>query len=191
MTRPDDGPSRPTIIRMVVDFPLPFGAEEASDPTGSDGERQVVNRQRLAVTLRQVHGLNHAGRSPCVRRAARSWNPAVAVASSRTPAPRPVVAASAEPDITATRTNGTTVKAQPTGRSLGMWTRWSSHSSSGPMVTAIDGRTQSLRPAAMTMTGNAKEATSSIMVAMLTDRSIRFAAGLVGRPPIPVLARTA
>jgi hypothetical protein len=67
-----------------------------------------------------------------------------------------VVATSVELDISATRMNGTTARAQPTGRSRGIWTTWSSHSSSGLMVIAIDGRTQSLCPAAMTMTGNAR-----------------------------------
>ena len=40
---------------------------------------------------------------------------------------------------------------------------------------AIDGRTQSEWPAAMTMTGRTKAATSSIIVAIVTDRSILLA----------------
>ena len=50
------------------------------------------------------------------------------------------------------------------------------------MIT-IDGSTQSERPAAMTMTGSTKAATSSITVAMVTDRSIRLASGPAGRGP--------
>lgn len=45
------------------------------------------------------------------------------------------------------------------------------------MVMAIDGRTQSLWPVSMTMVAKVKEATNSITVAMLTDRSMRFASG--------------
>ena len=50
------------------------------------------------------------------RRPARSWKPAAAVPRSRTPAAMPVVTASAEPDMVATRITGPTVSAQPTGR---------------------------------------------------------------------------
>ena len=57
------------------------------------------------------------------------------------------------------------------------------------MVMAMDGRTQSRCPAAMTMTGRAKEATSSMTVAMVTDRSMRLASGLVGRRPVPAVTR--
>ena len=62
-----------------------------------------------------------------------------------------------------------------------MWTRWSTQSSSGPIVITMDGSTQSERPAAMTMTGSTKAATSSITVAVVTDRSIRLASGPDGR----------
>lgn len=50
----------------------------------------------------------------------RSWNPAVAVPSMRIPAASPVVAASAGPDMVATRTNGPAVRAHPTARYRGM-----------------------------------------------------------------------
>ena len=71
-----------------------------------------------------------------------------------------------------------------------MRTRWSSHSSSGPIVMAMDGSTQSLWPAAMTMTGRTKAATSSMTVAAVTDRSMRLASGPVGRRPVPAVTRT-
>jgi hypothetical protein len=51
------------------------------------------------------------------------------------------------------------------------------------------GQDQSLRPAAMTMTGKTKEATSSMMVAMVTDRSMALACGLVGLRPVPAVTR--
>ena len=44
----------PSIIRMVVDLPAPFGPEEAGHPTRFDGERQVVDRDRAAVALAEV-----------------------------------------------------------------------------------------------------------------------------------------
>ena len=89
----------------------------------------------------------------------------------------PVVTASAEPDMVTTSTTGPAVSAQPTTRYRGIWTRWSSHSSNGPIVITIEGSTQSERPAAMTMTGSTKAATSSMTVAAVTDRSIRRASG--------------
>ena len=45
----------------------------------------------------------------------------------------------------------------------------------------MEGSTQSERPAAMTITGRMKAAASSMMVAMVTDRSIRRACGPAGR----------
>jgi hypothetical protein len=56
---------------------------------------------------------------------------------------------------------------------------------------AMEGRTQSLWPAAMTMTGKTKEAISSMMVATVTDRSMALASGLVGLRPVPALTRMA
>ena len=79
----------------------------------------------------------------------------------------PVVAASEVPDMVAMRITGPMVRSQPTARYRGMWTRWSSHSSSGPMVIAMEGSTQSLWPAAMTMTGRTNAATNSITVAVV------------------------
>ena len=54
---------------------------------------------------------------------------------------------------------------------------------------AMDGNTQSRWPAAITMTGKAKEATSSMTVAMVTDRSMRLASGPVGLRPVPAVTR--
>jgi len=50
-------------------------------------------------------------------------------------------------------------------------------------VITMDGRTQSEWPAAMTATGSTNAATSSMMVAMVTDRSMRLASGPAGRGP--------
>ena len=91
--------------------------------------------------------------------------------------------------MVATRITGPMVSSQPTARYRGMCTRWSSHSSSGPMVMAIEGSTQSLWPAAMTMTGRTNAAINSMTVAIVTDRSIRFASGLVNRGPVPAVTR--
>ena len=51
----------------------------------------------------------------------------------------------------------------------------------------MDGSTQSEWPAAMTMTGSTKAATSSMTVAMVTDRSIRLACGPAGRGAVPAV----
>ena len=59
------------------------------------------------------------------------------------------------------------------------------------MVIAIDGRIQSLWPARLTMTGRANDATSSMTVAPLTERSMRLASGLVGLWPVPEVTRMA
>ena len=67
-----------------------------------------------------------------------------------------------------------------------MWTRWSSQSSSGPIVITMDGSTQSERPMAMTTTGSTKAATSSMTVATVTDRSIRLACD-PGRGAVPAV----
>ena len=48
------------------------------------------------------------------------------------------------------------------------------------MVITTEGSTQSEWPAAMTMTGSTKAATSSMTVAAVTDRSIRLASGRPG-----------
>ena len=56
-------------------------------------------------------------------------------------------------------------------------------------MMAIDGSTQSEWPAAMTMTGRTKAATNSMIVAMVTDRSIRFASAPDGRAPVPAVTR--
>ncbi len=59
------------------------------------------------------------------------------------------------------------------------------------MVITTEGSTQSECPAAMTMTGSTKAATSSMTVAAVTDRSIRRACGPAGRgavPPVTVIA---
>ena len=57
------------------------------------------------------------------------------------------------------------------------------------MVMAMDGSTQSLWPAAITMKGSTKEATSSMTVAVFTDRSMRLASGPVGRRPVRAVTR--
>ena len=69
-----------------------------------------------------------------------------------------------------------------------MWTRWSSQSSSGPIVITMDGSTQPGWPAAMTTTGSTKAAASSMTVATVTDRSIRLACGPCGRGAVPAVA---
>ena len=86
-----------------------------------------------------------------------------------------------------TRMTGPAVSAQPTTRYRGMWTRWSSQRSSGPIVITMDGSTQSECPAAMTMTGKTKAATSSMTVATVTDRSIRLASAPAGRGAVPAV----
>ena len=55
----------------------------------------------------------------------------------------------------------------------------------------MDGSTQSEWPAAMTTTGRMKAAASSMMVAALTDRSIRLACGPGGRGAVPAVALVA
>ena len=79
------------------------------------------------------------------------------------------------------------VSTQPTARYRGMCTRWSSHSSRGPIVMAIEGSTQSLWPVATTMTGRMNAAINSMMVARVMDRSMRFASGLVNPGPVPAV----
>ena len=55
----------------------------------------------------------------------------------------------------------------------------------------MDGSTQSEWPAAMTMTGSTNAATSSMMVAMVTSRSILLASGPAGRGAVPAVTRIA
>src|SRR5215472_501186 len=143
------------------------------------------------VSLRHGHRVFGWGRAGpgwrARRRPARSWKPAAALPRSRTPAARPVVAASAGPDMVAARMTGPAISAQPTGRRRGMWTLWPSQSSSIPIVIAMDGSTQSRWPAAMSTTGSTKVTASWMTVTAFTDRPIRLACGPVGRGAVPAV----
>ena len=56
---------------------------------------------------------------------------------------------------------------------------------------AIDGRTQSECPAALTITGRTNAATSSITVASVTARSIRLPSALRGLGAVPAVTLAA
>src|SRR5262249_15996902 len=68
--------------------------------------------------------------------------PAAALPGSRTPAARPVVAASAGPDMGAARVTGPAISAPPTGRLGGGAGSWSRPSSSMPIGSAVEGSPQ-------------------------------------------------
>src|SRR6185437_6333363 len=90
------------------------------DPLAGGGVEEGLEAGRGAARWGHDHrafGLSRAGPGARAgRRPARSWKPAAAVPRSMTPAPIPVVTASAEPDIATTRITGPAVNAHPTGR---------------------------------------------------------------------------
>ena len=80
--RPEVGCSKPPIIRRVVVLPQPDGPEEAEELALHDLEVDVVDRERVAVRLRDLDepdvDVVHRWRSLLLRRAGlalRSWAP--------------------------------------------------------------------------------------------------------------------
>ena len=58
-TEPELGVSRPRIIRIVVDLPAPLGPRKPVTRPGCDDEGDLVDRNRLSVTLRELLHLDH------------------------------------------------------------------------------------------------------------------------------------
>ena len=58
-TEPPDGSSRPVSMPTVVDFPEPFGPEEAQDGARLDAEVDVPHPRDGRVVLRQPPGFEH------------------------------------------------------------------------------------------------------------------------------------
>src|SRR5215468_2745366 len=168
-----------------------FGDGGVGDPLAGGGVEEGPEPGHGAVFLRRDHrvfGWGWAGPGwRAWRRTARSWNPAAALPRSRTPRARPVVSASAGPDVVAARMTGTPISAQPTGRLRGRWTSWSTQSSSNPIVIAMNGSTQPGWPAAMSTKGRTQDAASWMTVAAVTDRPMRLASGPTGRGAVPAV----
>ena len=59
VTRPAVGLSSPAIIRIVVDFPAPFGPRKPVTIPGCTDEAQPVDREFVAVTLAEILDFDH------------------------------------------------------------------------------------------------------------------------------------